>query len=259
MKPLALSLTLFLAATLRANDASHPAAGETVVLLHGLGLRSWAMARLARALRADGYRVINLTYPSRTMPLEELADTWLPAQLRVAGLGADARVDFVTHSMGGILVRFYRRDHPADHPGRVVMLAPPNQGSEVVDHLNGFAPFRWFTGLNGRRLGTDAASAPHLLGPWPRGAGELGIIAGNRSLNPLFSAWLGGPNDGKVSVARTRLEGMTDFIVLPHSHTWLQWCDDTAAQVQSFLLSGKFTHVTPPVTISIGPMHSPRG
>jgi pimeloyl-ACP methyl ester carboxylesterase len=240
MKPLALSLALFLAAALRAGAAPDSSDGETVVLLHGLGLRNWAMARLARALQAGGYRVINLSYPSRTMPLEELADSWLPEQLQAAGLGATAKVNFVTHSMGGIVVRFYLRDHPAHTPGRVVMIAPPSQGSEVVDRLRGFAPFRWFTGVNGRRLGTDAASAPHQLGPWPAGAGELGIIAGDRSLNPLFAAWLGGPNDGKVSVARARLEGMTDFIVLPHSHTWLQWSGDTAGQVRAFLREGKF-------------------
>jgi pimeloyl-ACP methyl ester carboxylesterase len=239
MKPVVFPFALFPTA------APDSFVGETVVLLHGLGLRSWAMARLARALRADGYRVINLTYPSRTMPLEELAGTWLPAQLQAAGLAAAVKVNFVTHSMGGIVVRFYLRYHPAHLPGRVVMIAPPNQGSEVVDHLRGFAPFRWFTGLNGRRLGTDAASAPHQLGPWPAGAGELGIIAGDRTFNPLFSAWLGGPNDGKVSVARARLEGMSDFIVLPHSHTWLQWAGGTAGQVKAFLRGGKFAPVRP--------------
>ena len=213
---------------------------ETVVLLHGLGLRSWAMRRLARGLQVAGYRVINLTYPSRTLSLEEIAAVWLPARLLAAGLAPTDRVHFVTHSMGGIVVRLHRRDHPPVCPGRVVMLAPPNQGSEVVDHLRDFAPFRWFTGVNGRRLGTTAASAPLSLGPWPADAGELGIIAGDRSLNPLFAVWLRGPNDGKVSVARTRLTGMSDFIVLPHSHTWLQWSDGALAQTQAFLAGGKF-------------------
>ncbi len=227
-------------------------AGEPVVLLHGLGLHRWAMARLARDLRAAGYRVVNLSYPSRTRPLEELAADWLPRQLQAAGLDTGTRVNFVTHSMGGILVRFYLRDHRAHPPGRVVMLAPPNQGSEVVNHLRDFPPFRWFTGVNGGRLGTDAASAPLALGPWPAGAGELGIIAGDRSFNPLFSAWIDGPNDGKVAVSRAQLEGMTDFIVLPHSHTWLVWCRDTSAQVLAFLREGKFARVTPPPETSAG-------
>jgi len=240
MKALALAALLACVGLLRAEEAPKPGTRGTVVLLHGLGLRSWAMARLAGALKADGYRVINLSYPSRTLPLDQLASDWLPAQLRAAQLQPTDRVNFVTHSMGGIVVRLYRRDHPADHLGRVVMLAPPNQGSEVVDQLNAFAPFRWFTGVNGRRLGTEATSLPNTLGAWPAGAGELGVIAGDRSLNPVFSAWIPGPNDGKVAVARTRLEGMTDFIVVHHSHTWLQWCDDTFTQVRAFLQQGKF-------------------
>jgi len=245
MKSLLLALALGLAATLPAAEPAGAASGRTVVLLHGLGLRSWAMARIAHTLEADGYRVLNLSYPSRTLPLEQLASEWLPAELRAAGLAPTARVDFVTHSMGGIVVRLYRRDHPTDYPGRVVMLAPPNQGSEVTDHLNGFAPFLWFTGVNGRCLGTDAASVPRTLGPWRAEAGELGVIAGNHSLNPLFSEWIAGPDDGKVAVASTRLEGMSDFIVLPHSHTWLQWREDTEVQVRAFLRDGKFARVTP--------------
>ena len=238
------SLGLALAATLRGAEFVDPTGPRTVVLLHGLGRSAWAMSRLAQALRADGYRVINLSYPSRTLPVERLAADWLPAQLRAAGLGPDAPVDFVTHSMGGILLRLYRRDHPTGHPGRTVMLAPPNAGSEVVDHLNGFGPFRWFTGANGARLGTDANSLPRTLGPWPAGAGELGIIAGDRSLNPVFSAWLPGPNDGKVSVTRARLAGMTDFVVVHRTHTWMAWSPDVLAHVQGFLRTGKFAGAT---------------
>ncbi|MEI7550814.1 MAG: alpha/beta hydrolase [Verrucomicrobiota bacterium] len=230
----------------------NPPAGATVVLLHGLGLRSWAMARLARALQADGYRVLNLTYPSRTLPLEQLAAQWLPAQLQAAGLDPAARVNFVTHSMGGIVLRLYRRDHPAAHPGRVVMLAPPNQGCEPVDHLRGFAPFRWFTGVNGARLGTDARSVPRTLGPWPAATGALGIIAGDRSFNPLFAGWIGGPSDGTVAVARTRLEGMADFVVLHHAHTWLPWCGDAATHVRAFLRDGQFPAATPPAAAAAG-------
>ncbi len=217
-----------------------------VILLHGLGLGGWAMALLARNLRAAGHRVINLTYPSRTLSLERLASEWLPDRLHAAGLAPSDRRHFVTHSMGGIVVRLYRRDFPDLPLGRVVMLAPPNQGSEVADRLAGFAPFHWFTGLNGRRLGARANSLPRALGPWPAGGGELGIIAGNRAMNPLFSAWLGGPSDGKVAVASTRLDGMADFIELPHTHTWLQWSGDTAAQVRAFLRTGKFEAATAP-------------
>lgn len=219
---------------------------ETVVLLHGLGLGSWAMARLGHALERDGYRVVNLTYPSRSVPLETLARDWLPAQLRTHEIASAPRLHFVTHSMGGILVRTWLDQQlrtgttlPANL-GRVVMIAPPNQGSAVAEKLQNFPPFRWFTGVNGRRLGTNPTSLPRTLGPWPAAVGQLGVIAGDRSLNPLFSAWLTGPNDGKVAVASTHLTGETAHRVLHHSHTWLQWHADTAHAVSTFLSTGRF-------------------
>lgn len=199
------------------------------------------MERLAHALERDGFHVVNLTYPSRTLPIEEIAGRWLPEQLQAAGVGPGQPVSFVTHSMGGIVVRQYRQDFPAAPIRRVVMIAPPNQGSEVADRLHDLPAFRWFMGDNAPRLGTGRDSVPLALGPWPA-AGELGVIAGDRSLNPLFSAWIGAPNDGKVAVERTKLAGMADFIVVHHSHTWLQWCDDTFAQVRAFLRSGRFQH-----------------
>ena len=217
------------------------AATDTVVLLHGLGRTRWSMARLAAGLERDGYRVVNLSYPSRTLALESLATTWLPEQLRANGVDAASHLHFVTHSMGGIIVRVWLRDGGAPvNLGRVVMLAPPNAGSEVADHLNGFAPFRWFTGANGRRLGTGATDLPRSLGPWPAPSADLGIIAGSFSWNPLFSAWLPGPDDGKVTVAATHLGGERDHLVLRHSHTWLAWHADTLAQTRGFLRTGRF-------------------
>jgi triacylglycerol lipase len=244
--------------------------GETVVLLHGLGLGGWAMKRFETALKRDGYRVVNLSYPSRRVPLGQLAAVWLPRALRESGASASTRLHFVTHSMGGIVLRFHLRDHAIAHPGNVVMLAPPNSGSEVVDKLANFPPFRWITGVNGVQLGTGPDSMPRMLGPWPAcpalveracpepveracpalvenaGAGRLGIIAGDRSLNPLFSAWIPGPNDGEVSVASAKLAGMSDFLVLHHSHTWLLWSGKTINQVRTFLRTGHFDHSAQP-------------
>ncbi len=222
--------------------ASSPAA-ETVVLLHGLGRGFRSMSYLESRLERAGYHVVNVAYPSRTMPIETIAADWLPAMLRESGAATATRVHFVTHSMGGIVLRQWLASAPAERAnlGRVVMLAPPNAGSEVTERLAAFPPFRWFTGVNGRRLGPRATDLPRSLGPWPAGAPPLGIIAGDRSLNPLFSAWLPGPDDGKVSVASTRLAGMTEAIVLHHSHTWLMWRADTASEVIHFLRDGHFS------------------
>lgn len=212
---------------------------DTVVLLHGLGRTSFSMARLACDLDAAGYRVVNATYPSRTLPLEKLATEWLPAQLQ--DVAPNSRVHFVTHSMGGILVRLWLRECGAPpNLGRVVMLAPPNTGSELTDRLDRWAPFRWFTGLNGARLGTAPAALPRALGDWPADIAALGVIAGDRSINPLLGAALPAPNDGKVSVASTHLAGESDHLVLPFSHTWLGWRRATLTQVAVFLRNGHF-------------------
>jgi len=231
-----LLLFLLLMSPVLANDRAGP--GETVVLLHGLGRTRWSFYRLERTLRADGYTVVNRTYPSRARPVEDLARDFLgPLVAEQAGA---TRLHFVTHSMGGIVLRSYVHDHPVPNLGRVVMLAPPNGGSELADRLIPTWIYRTMNGPAGQQLGT--AGLPTRLGPWPAGAGELGIIAGNVSLNPLFSAALPGENDGKVAVARARLAGMKDFLVVPNSHTWLAWRGPVIAQIQTFLRTGAFDH-----------------
>jgi triacylglycerol lipase len=238
-----LTALLVCAGTLASTAALAAPPQETVVLLHGLGRTRLSMAPLARALEREGYRVLNLSYPSRTQPLETLATTWLPAQLAKASrdLGEPERLHFVTHSMGGILVRLWLREHGVPpNLGRVVMLAPPNAGSELPDRLGTYAPFRWTTGLNGARLGTSPEALPRALGSWPAGSSSLGIIAGSHSMNPLLGSVLPRPHDGKVSVASTHLSGEADHLVLPYSHTWLACRRETARHVTVFLREGRF-------------------
>lgn len=132
----------------------------------------------------------------------------------------------------------------------VVMLAPPNAGSELAEWLKTIWLFRTVDGPAGQQLGTTGL--PPALGPWPAGAGELGIIAGNVSLNPVFSVLLPGPNDGKVTVASTRLAGMQDFLVVPSSHTWLAWRSAVIDPIRAFLQSGRF-HPPAPATPAVSP------
>jgi pimeloyl-ACP methyl ester carboxylesterase len=226
---------------LPAAAALHAEPPETVILLHGLGRTRWSLWRVEQTLRHDGYQVINLTYPSRTQSVEALAQNWL-APL-IAAQSFAPRLHFVTHSLGGIMLRCYLRDHPVPNLGRVVMLAPPNRGSEVADRLRPTWFYRTVNGPAGQQLGTHGL--PRTLAPWPAGAGQLGIIAGDRSLNPLFSFWLPGPGDGKVTVASARLAGMTDFITVHTSHTWLAWRSEVLGQIEAFLRSGRFTHSAP--------------
>lgn len=213
-----------------------------VLLLHGLGLNAWAMKRVEWTLRRKGYRVINASYDSRWMPLERLASDWLPAMLSRHRAERAPELHVVAHSMGGIITRLFL-SLPERRPAnlrRVVMLGPPNAGSELVDLLQSRWVFRVFTGVNGCRLCTDAeTSLPRRLGPWTAPA-ELGIIAGDVSFNPLAQRIFHAASDGKVSVSSTQLQGMKQHLVVHHSHTWLQLRRSVIQRVVCFLETGHF-------------------
>lgn len=213
-------------------------AKESVVLLHGLGRTPLAMWPLRFRLTVAGYHVLNCGYPSTLQPIEQLSQVVGQARARCLAEGADI-VHFVTHSLGGILVRHYFSHHSAEHVGRVVMLGPPNQGSEVVDQLRDTWWFRLITGPAGQQLGTEPESLPNTLGTPPL---EIGVIAGRRSSDPWFKRFFSGSNDGKVSVERARLVGMKDFVVVDAGHTLLASNSDVQQQVLNFLREGCFTH-----------------
>lgn len=208
---------------------------DRVVLLHGLGRSRWSMMPLEDRLEDAGYEVANLGYPSTKLDPDGLVAY---VEAAVAHCCADARrLHFVTHSLGGIVVRGYlARTRPANL-GRVVMLAPPNRGSELVDELGEWPLFSWILGPTAAELGTRADSFPNRLPPVDF---DLGVIAGTESVNPIGAALLPEGNDGTVSVASTRVEGMRDFVTVPASHTFIMWSDDAGDQVVTFLQDGRF-------------------
>jgi pimeloyl-ACP methyl ester carboxylesterase len=178
-----------------------------------------------------------VSYPSTRLSIQAAADEWLANLIPNATSDRTVKIHFVTHSLGGIVLRQYLLTHQLENLGRVVMLAPPNEGSELADRFRHNRLYKLLTGPAGHELGTDRGSVPNRLGP---AAFELGIIAGDRSLNPVSSAWIPGPDDGKVAVRSTPLEGMKDFLLVHHSHTWMMWRTDVAASVARFLKCGYF-------------------
>lgn len=213
-------------------------ATDCVVLLHGLVRTPTSMNKMQRALIEEGYETANIAYPSRDHTVEELAQMAIPEGLQQCRSRDDVeRIHFVTHSLGGILVRQYLSTGSIDELGRVVMLGPPNQGSAAVDKLAGVPGFDWLNGPAGRQLGKGENSVPLKLGP---ANFELGVIAASRTIDPITSAVLENPDDGRVSVEDTKLEGMADFVVVKHSHAFMMRMREPIELTIRFLDTGSF-------------------
>jgi len=220
---------------------------EVVVLLHGLARSDASMAKMATALQLEGYTVLNVNYPSRTATIEELAGKVIGDAMDNPAVKTAQKIHFVTHSLGGILVRQYLKTTRLDRLGRVVMLGPPNQGSEVVDLLGDTSLFQAINGPAGKQLGTGADSVPNRLGPVDF---DLGVIAGDRSINWINSFMIPGPDDGKVSIERTKVAGMKAHLVIHATHPYLMKNSRAIRDTIHFLRYGRFapapaTAVTP--------------
>lgn len=216
--------------------SSQAFSGDCVILLHGLARTDSSFLIMQRSLKLQGYHVVNPSYPSRVKSIEELVSDTIPQAIKDCG---DRRTHFVTHSLGGIMVRTYLAFNKFKKLGHVVMLGPPNKGSEIIDVTREIFGFDWVSGPAGRELSTDSVSMPNKLPPVYF---SLGVVAGSASINPIYSNVIDGPDDGKVSVSSTRVVGMRDHLTLPVTHTFMMNNPLVIAQVKNYLKFGSFDH-----------------
>jgi len=214
---------------------------ECVILLHGLGRTSDSMEEMQDHLIDAGFHTVNVDYPSREKTIEQLASEYIPPAIEKCSAYNPRKIHFVTHSLGGLIVRMALKDSKPLKMGRVVMLSPPNKGSEVVDELKDRWYFSWYNGPAGLQLSTAKDSVPNQLGPvnYP-----VGVITGNTQA--FFDYWLvpffQGSNDGKVSVERSKVEGMKDFVVVQESHPFIMNSEIVQLETIQFLKEGTFSH-----------------
>jgi triacylglycerol lipase len=211
---------------------------ESVILLHGLLRTSRSMKKIEEQLSFHGYNTLNINYKSRKHTIEELANTVVHDAIQEVQWLHPKKIHLITHSMGGILVRYYFSQHERpENLGKIIMICPPNQGSEIVDKLRNIPGFDKVTGPAGKQLGTEKDSIVYSLGEVDY---KLGIIMGNKSTNPLFSMLIPGKDDGKVSVENAKVKGMGDFLVLPRSHLLMMRSNKAIQQILYFLEHGQF-------------------
>lgn len=210
---------------------------DCVLLVHGLGRSAWSMFFIARYLERRNYYVHRVDYPSTRKSIEQLAREYIPPALAYCRERTRGNIHFVTHSLGGILVRQYFQHQSDPLVARIVMLSPPNQGSEVTDFFKDSILYGWLNGPAGQQLTTDELGLPKQLQAIDF---EIGVITGNSSYEPWFSRLSEGEDDGKVSVANAHLEEMKDFLVVPRNHTLIMNAPFVMEQVEHFLKHGVF-------------------
>ena len=233
MRKIILGIILLAAQTAMAATESEP---ECVIMIHGMMRTQAAMVKLSSALQAQGYFVVNESYPTNRYTIQQVAQSYVPHYVDQCLEKKASKIHFVTHSIGGLVLRAYLSEHTLPTGSRVVMLAPPNHGSTLADTLHKSKIFNMMTGPMGQQLQTKGF-VEELPETFPV---DIGVITGSSSLNPIAATMLGGENDGKVSVGSAKLAGMKDFMVVPVSHTFIMRSPQVIEATSTFLKLGSF-------------------
>lgn len=209
---------------------------EVVICLHGLWRSVWAMEPIANYLNKEGFTTVSVPYASFRYELEDIVES--VRILVKPWLDQGKKIHFVTHSLGGVVLKHLLEhamlDEEREKIGRVVMLAPPHQGSEIMDWLSN-SPVRHVLGPASDFLTSEKMSQHSQQFPADV---EAAIIMGERSAIPFFRKLLDASNDGIVSVDKGHLLGIKEFKVVDADHTFIASEPDVLEMVSHFLSCG---------------------
>lgn len=212
---------------------------QCVVLVHGLWRSGWAMRSIANDLNDFAYQTVSISYPSTSMSIPDIAESFLPPAIEECKQGGAEQIHFVSHSMGGIVVRQYLQNNHLPLGSKVVMLSPPNQGSELSEK---FGDASWYQHIVGPAGASLSKKEGGIISRMKAIKEPVGIIAAYRDWSLFPSTWLPKPNDGTVSVESMKLAEMDDFVLINSGHMTMRFNDDTHQQIRYFLSRGEFYH-----------------
>lgn len=219
-------------------QSAFAAQGDYVVLLHGIARTKGSMESMGKALSQRGYVVINIDYESREKKIEKLIVD-IRKKIVKNKIPEAKKINFIGHSMGGLVIRAYINKYKPKNIGRVVMIGTPNKGSEVADFLVDNYFYKSFYGPAGQELVTDQSDFKKIFGDVNY---ELGVIAGNCTIDPVSSLIIPGDDDGKVAIVKTKIKGMKDHVILCATHSFMPSNKHVKRQAEYFLEHGKFQH-----------------
>ncbi len=226
----------------KSNDLK-PDTGHAVIYLHGIGRSSRSMRPILNGMPVKGFVHVPFEYPSTRVSLEQSAN-YLHSLIQ--SLSDVSKISFVVHSMGGLVVRRYLKDHNDPRLHRLVMLGTPNSGAELADMLKRNMVYRTVYGPAGQELVTDSNGTISSL---PTPSFEFGVIAGGKGDDKGFNPLLPGDDDGTVTIASARLPGAADFLRVPQLHSFLMSDETVISAVGCFLEHGRFSMEREPAPI----------
>ncbi len=211
-----------------------PMKGKAAIVIHGIVRSSKSMSKIRARLEKDGYTVVSFDYPSTRVPITESAEYLHKVIESLEGI---EQIDFVVHSMGGLVVRAYLHKHHDKRIGRMVMMGVPNLGAEMADKFQKNLIFRAVLGPAGQQLVTDADG---LIATLPVPDFEFGVIAGSRGTESGYNPLIPGDDDGTVRLESTRLAGAADFITVRSLHSMMMRNAEAIECSARFLKEGHF-------------------